>query len=89
MGEDIIYDFGKRILLFQIDFSWQDHIEAIDELKQGIGLRAIGQQDPIIAYKEEGFNMFEGMMNYIAHEVFRAFINTHEQYINKKQNIEQ
>lgn len=89
LGEDIIYDFGKRILLFQIDFSWQDHIEAMDELKQGIGLRAIGQQDPIIAYKEEGFNMFEGMMNYIAHEVFRAFINTHEQYINKKQNIEQ
>ena len=48
-----------------------DHIDAMDDLKQGIGLRAYGQHDPVIAYKEEGFAMFESMVEAIREETVR------------------
>ena len=53
----------ERIILLQcVDSHWIDHIDAMDQLRQGIGLRALGQQDPVIAYKLEGFNMFDEML---------------------------
>jgi preprotein translocase subunit SecA len=48
-----------------------DNIDAMDDLKQGIGLRAYGQHDPVIAYKEEGFQMFEAMITAIREETIR------------------
>ena len=52
----------ERVVLLQaVDSHWIDHIDAMDQLRQGIGLRAIGQQDPVIAYTDEGFNMFNEM----------------------------
>jgi preprotein translocase subunit SecA len=48
-----------------------DNIDAMDDLKQGIGLRAYGQHDPVIAYKEEGYQMFEAMINAIREETVR------------------
>jgi preprotein translocase subunit SecA len=48
-----------------------DNIDAMDDLKQGIGLRAYGQHDPVIAYKEEGFAMFEAMIQAIREETVR------------------
>jgi len=48
-----------------------DNIDAMDDLKQGIGLRAYGQHDPVIAYKEEGFEMFEAMIQAIREETIR------------------
>jgi preprotein translocase subunit SecA len=48
-----------------------DHIDAMDDLKQGIGLRAYGQHDPVIAYKEEGFEMFEATIRAIREETVR------------------
>ena len=48
-----------------------DNIDAMDDLKQGIGLRAYGQHDPVIAYKEEGYEMFQGMINAIRAETIR------------------
>ena len=56
----------ERIILLQcVDSHWIDHIDAMDQLRQGIGLRALGQQDPVIAYKLEGFNMFDEMVDQI------------------------
>ena len=48
-----------------------EHIDAMDDLKQGIGLRAYGQHDPVVAYKEEGFAMFDGMVTAIREETIR------------------
>lgn len=62
----------ERIILLQcVDNHWIDHIDAMDQLRQGIGLRALGQQDPVIAYKMEGFDMFDEMVDQIRHDTVR------------------
>ena len=58
-------DFGaveRRVLLMTVDRNWIDHIDAMDQLRKGISLRAYGQVDPIISYKQEGFDMFDEMI---------------------------
>ena len=52
----------RRVLLMTVDRNWIDHIDAMDQLRKGISLRAYGQVDPIISYKQEGFDMFEEMV---------------------------
>ena len=62
----------ERIILLQcVDNHWIDHIDAMDQLRQGIGLRALGQQDPVIAYKMEGFDMFDEMIDQIRQDTVR------------------
>ena len=62
----------ERVMMLQVvDEHWMDHIDAMDDLKQGIGLRAYGQHDPVVAYKEEGFQMFEAMVTAIREETIR------------------
>ena len=62
----------ERIVLLQVvDEYWMDNIDAMDDLKQGIRLRAYGQTDPVVAYKREGFQMFDGMINAIREETVR------------------
>ena len=62
----------ERIILLQcVDNHWIDHIDAMDQLRQVIGLRALGQQDPVIAYKMEGFDMFDEMVDQIRHDTVR------------------
>jgi len=61
-------DFGaveRQVLLRTVDRNWIDHIDAMDQLRKGIGLRAFGQVDPVIAYKKEGFEMFDEMVERI------------------------
>ena len=58
-------------MLRVVDELWMEHIDAMDDLKQGIGLRAYGQHDPVVAYKEEGFTMFEAMVDSIREETVR------------------
>ena len=65
----------RVVMLWTVDEYWMDHIDAMDDLKQGIGLRAYGQHDPVVAYKEEGFEMFESTVRAIREEtVRRAFL---------------
>ncbi|MBO5363663.1 MAG: hypothetical protein J6A46_04980, partial [Clostridia bacterium] len=59
------HDVERRILLMTVDRNWIDHIDAMDQLRKGISLRAFGQVDPIIAYKKEGFEMFDEMIERI------------------------
>jgi len=59
--EKVMRDAERIILLRTVDSKWMDHIDAMDQLRQGIGLRAYGQRDPVVEYKFEGFNMFEEM----------------------------
>ncbi len=61
-------DFGaveRLVLLKNVDAKWIDHIESMDVLRRGIGLRGLGQRDPVIAYREEGWEMFDEMVNSI------------------------
>ncbi len=78
--EEIMREVEKMILLRVVDRHWMDHIDAMDDLKQGIGLRAIGQMDPAIAYSNEGFDMFEEMIGDIREETvtncFNVTVNT-------------
>lgn len=61
IGSERMREIERVILLQSVDNQWIDHIDAMDQLRQGIGLRAIGQIDPVIAYKMEGFEMFDDM----------------------------
>ena len=56
------YAVERRVLLMTVDRNWIDHIDAMDQLRKGISLRAYGQVDPIISYKQEGFDMFDEMI---------------------------
>ena len=70
-NKDFMKAYIKKILLFYIDSYWQDHMIAIDELKKGIGLRAYGQVNPIDAFRNESFDMFDEMMNSIKYEILK------------------
>ena len=65
----------RMILLRVVDNRWMDHIDAMDQLKEGIGLRGIGQQDPAVAYAQEGFAMFDEMIADIREETVKFCYN--------------
>ncbi|MDR0874613.1 MAG: preprotein translocase subunit SecA [Clostridiales Family XIII bacterium] len=71
IGPERMRELERMILLTVIDQKWMDHIDAMDQLKTGIGLRGIGQQDPAAAYAQEGFNMFELMTESIKDDAVR------------------
>ena len=70
-GEATMRELERVVMLRVVDEYWMDNIDAMDDLKQGIGLRAYGQHDPVIAYKEEGYQMFEAMVTAIREETIR------------------
>ena len=67
----IMRELERVVMLRVVDEFWMDNIDAMDDLKQGIGLRAYGQHDPVIAYKEEGYEMFQNMITAIREETVR------------------
>jgi len=69
IGEDLMRNFERMIFLQIIDSKWKDHLYAMDNLREGIGLRAYGQRDPLIEYKREAFEMFHTMIIGIEDEV--------------------
>ena len=69
IGEQTLRELERVVMLKVVDQKWMDHIDAMDELKDGIGLRAYGQKDPVALYKLEGFDMFEQMTNDIKIDV--------------------
>ncbi len=75
IGSDRMRELERVILLRVVDGKWMDHIDAMDQLKSGIGLRGIGQQDPAAAYAREGFDMFEEMISSIKEDTVRYCYN--------------
>ena len=69
MSQERMREFEKVVLLRAIDSKWTDHIDAMDQLRQGIHLRAYGQTDPLREYQNEGFAMFEEMVESIEEDV--------------------
>jgi preprotein translocase subunit SecA len=75
IGEETMRELEKMVMLRVIDNRWMDHIDAMDDLKQGIGLRSLGQMDPAVAYANEGFDMFEELEADIQEETVRFCYN--------------
>lgn len=75
IGSERMREVERIILLQSVDNHWIDHIDAMDQLRQGIGLRAIGQIDPVIAYKMEGFEMFDDMNKLIREDTVAYLFN--------------
>ncbi|WP_179030811.1 preprotein translocase subunit SecA [Paenibacillus kribbensis] len=69
IGEEMVREFEKVIVLRAVDSKWMDHIDAMDQLRQGIHLRAYGGTDPLREYQFEGFEMFHAMIGSIQEEV--------------------
>ncbi len=67
-------EFEKVVILRVVDSMWTDHIDAMDQLRQSIGLRGYGQMNPLVEYQEEGFRMFEEMIANIDEDVTRLFM---------------
>ena len=79
LGEPLMRELERVVMLRVVDEYWMDHIDAMNELKQGIGLRAYGQADPVVAYKKEGYDMFEEMVAAIQEETVRRIFTVRVQ----------
>jgi preprotein translocase subunit SecA len=75
LGERVMRDVEKYAYLGSIDHLWMDHIDHIDDLREGVTLRAYGQRDPLVEFKNEAYNLFEGLIDRIdeelSHRIFR------------------
>ncbi len=60
-GKETMLSLEHKILIYNVDVNWMDHIDAMDQLKRSIGLRAYAQQDPVVAFRQEGYDMFDEM----------------------------
>ena len=74
-GENVLRELERVVMLKIVDERWMDHIDAMDELKDGIGLRAYGQKDPVVQYRIEGFDMFDQMVEDIQLNVVKVLMN--------------
>jgi len=74
-GSDALREIERIILLRAVDSKWMDHIDDMERLRQGIGLRAYAQRDPIIEYKEEGYIMYEAMLQAITEDIIRLLFH--------------
>ena len=75
IGEEELRELERVVMLKVVDQKWMDHIDAMDELKDGIGLRAYGQKDPVVQYRIEGFDMFDAMVSDIRTDVVKILLN--------------
>lgn len=80
VGSEQIREIERVVLLQVIDTKWMDHIDAMDQLRQGIGLRAIGQQDPVRAYQMEGYDMFQEMISNIQADTVRYMFSIEKEF---------
>ncbi|MBR3909197.1 MAG: preprotein translocase subunit SecA [Clostridia bacterium] len=74
-GSEMMREIERVMLLRSVDTNWMDHIDAMDQLRQGIGLRAYGQHDPVIEYRNDSYDMFEAMTNTIREQTARLVLS--------------
>ncbi len=75
LGSDTMREVERVMLLRSVDTNWMDHIDAMDQLRQGIGLRAYGQHDPVIEYRNDSYDMFENMTNTIREQTSKLVLS--------------
>ena len=83
---DMFEQFQRYIISSTIDKNWRDHLYAMDQLREGIGLRAYGQKIPLIEYKKEGFGMFDQMISDIDKEILKRIFRTNIDSISVNQS---
>lgn len=88
IGEAQMRELERVVMLKIVDERWMDHIDSMDELKNGIGLRAYGQKDPVVQYRIEGFDMFDQMVNDIKVDVVRFLMNARKREDNNLQRAQ-
>ncbi len=82
---DVMREVERVVLLKTVDTHWMDHIDAMDELRNGIGLRSYGQHDPVVEYRNEGYDMFNAMTESIKEETAKRILNVH---VRKNEEVE-
>ena len=85
IGSDEMRELERVVMLKVVDEKWMNHIDSMDELKNGIGLRAYGQQDPVVKYRIEGMDMFDEMISDIKVDVTKILMNIRQQGETKRQ----
>ena len=85
IGSEEMRELERVVMLKVVDEKWMNHIDSMDELKNGIGLRAYGQQDPVVKYRIEGMDMFEEMISDIKVDVTKILMNIRQQGEAKRQ----
>ena len=84
-GEEIYQDLSRKILLRNVDSLWMDHIDAMDDLKEGIHLRSYAQQDPVVAFRMESYDMFDEMTETIRENTVKMMFTT---VVRRREDVE-
>src|SRR5260221_13719305 len=87
IGETVARQVERFVSLSVIDALWMDHLDAIENLRQGIGLRGYGQKDPLVEYKNEAFKMFEKLVGTIDDEIVHRLYKIQVKPIHQEQQI--
>ena len=87
IGENELRELERVVMLKVVDQKWMNHIDNMDELKDGIGLRAYGQKDPVVQYRIEGFDMFDQMVEDIKRDVVKLLMNLHKRTEAKRTQV--
>ncbi|AJY74505.1 preprotein translocase subunit SecA [Paenibacillus beijingensis] len=87
IGPEMMREFEKVVVLRAVDSKWMDHIDAMDQLRQGIHLRAYGGTDPLREYQFEGFEMFKEMIEHIQEEVTKYIMKAHVENNLERQEV--
>ena len=89
LSEEVLRNFERFVILRTIDEKWKDHLYAMDQLREGINLRAYGQKNPLLEYKSEGFKMFQTMMKEMNSVTIQRLFRTQIQGVEQSQNVQQ
>ncbi len=82
-GPELMRDIERAIMLQVVDSKWMDHLDAMDMLREGIGLRAYGQKNPLVEYRREGYEMFQAMIDSIQEDIIRFVMRVAPQVRNE------
>ncbi|KGK85123.1 preprotein translocase subunit SecA [Desulfosporosinus sp. HMP52] len=78
-GSDLMREVERAVMLQVVDSKWMDHLDAMDMLREGIGLRAYGQKNPLVEYRREGYEMFQAMIESIQDDIIRYIMRVSPQ----------
>jgi preprotein translocase subunit SecA len=89
LGPELLGLVEREVLLRLLDYRWREHLYEMDSLQEGIGLRAIGQRDPLVEYQREGFDLFQAMQDAIKAEAVTYVFNTSVQVVEEAEQQDQ
>ena len=86
LGEEGLHQLQRRVLLSVMDRRWREHLYEMDYLKEGIGLRAMAQRDPLVEYQKEGGEMFNAMNEAVQEETVRQLFAMRKQFVQQAED---